>query len=139
MAIVVPDAGEIRLLTVLLKYTTYATNWTLHLYSNDYTPNAASINANFAEATFTGYSAATLVRASWNNPVVVSNRVETSYASGLSWTCGVTGQTIYGYWVLAADNTVLWAEKFGAARELGDTNVLDLTPKFAMARDSDDL
>jgi hypothetical protein len=53
--------------------------------------------------------------------VTVSNKAESSYGSSArSWTCGTTGNTIYGYWVANPTNTVLWAERFAVSRVLAN-------------------
>jgi hypothetical protein len=144
MTLVVPNEGEIRLLDNLLRATAKADNYSLRLYSNDYTPNTYTHYTDLDEATFTSYATVTLARGSgspqWGVPAVNGNKVEATYSSQIAWTCGATGQTIYGYWIEdQSDRTVLWAEQFAMPRSLGENDILTLTPKFAIARNSDDL
>lgn len=133
MPLVVPNAGEVELLDKLLKDAlTVDENYTLKLYNNNVTPDQTSVVGTFTEATFTGYSAKTLTRTGWTASSTVSNKAQSSYAQQ-SWTCGATGETVYGYYVLGATSGVcLWAEKFASPRILANTDVLNLTPVFTL-------
>jgi hypothetical protein len=113
-------------------------NHILKLYRTNVTPNANSIPASFTEANFTGYAAKTLTRSSWNSAVTVSNKAESSYgASAQSWTCGTTGNTIYGYWVEGSTSAkCLWAELFTTSRVLASGDVLNITPKFTLSSEN---
>lgn len=112
-------------------------NYILKLYQNNYTPADDSTPGSFTEANFTNYAAVTLTRALWNAAVTVSNKAETSYGSApQSWTCGASGNTIYGYYVVGATSTVvLWAELFSTSRVLANQDVLNLTPKFTLNKE----
>lgn len=139
MPLVVPDAGELRLLNVMLKLALSTNeNQILKLFRSDSTPSAASAPGSFTEANFTGYAARTLTRATWNNAVTVSNKAEASYGSTpQSWTCGTTGNTIFGYWVEGSTSaTCLWAERFSTSRVLASGDVLNITPKFTLSSES---
>ena len=133
MALVVPDEGEIELLTKLLKNTVDTEDFIVHLYKNDYNPIAATTGTDFTEANFTNYVEKTIVRGDWATPSTVSNKAESS-VTAQSWTCGATGNTIYGYYILGSNSgVVLWAEKFAASRILTDGDILNLTPKFNLS------
>jgi hypothetical protein len=133
VALVVPDLGEIELLTKLLKNTADTEDYILKLYKNNYTPIAATVVGSFTEADFTNYVDKTIARSDWATPSTVSNKAESSVATQ-SWTCGVTTNTIYGYYVVGATSGVcLWAEEFAAARVLADGDILNLTPKFNLS------
>lgn len=134
MAIVVPNVGEIELLAKMLKAALDVDeNYTLKLYKNDYTPVQGSTDANFTEATFTNYTAKTLTRANWGAPTTVSNKASSTYSVQQSWTCGASGETIYGYYVMGADSDVLlWAERFADPIPMSNTFVLNLTPTFTL-------
>ena len=97
-------------------------------------PNSSTARTSFTEANFTGYAARTLTRALWNAASTISGSAESSYGtSASSWTCGTTGNTIYGYWVEGATSTkVLWAERFSTSRVLANGDVLNITPKFTL-------
>ena len=139
MPLVVPDVGELRLLDYMLKLALSTNeNQILKLFQSDSTPSATSAPGSFTEANFTGYAARTLTRSSWNSAVTVSNKAESSYGSTpQSWTCGATGNTIYGYWVESGTTAkCLWAERFSTARVLASGDVLNITPKFTLSSES---
>jgi hypothetical protein len=135
MALVTPNLGELQLLDKMLKKALSTDeNYFLKLYQNNYTPDATSAPGSFTEATFTNYAVMTLTRANWNAAVSVGGVAQTSYGSApLSWTCGASGNTIYGYYVVgASSNVVLWAELFATSRILANQDVLNLTPQFTL-------
>lgn len=134
MALVVPNAGELELLDKMLKDALSADeDYILKLFQNDYTPDQTTATGSLTEANFTNYAAVTLTRAGWNDAVTVSNKAESSYGSAAqSWTCGASGNTIYGYFVENPGGTVLWAERFAVSRVLANGDVLNLTPKFTL-------
>ncbi len=138
MPLVTPNVGELELLDKLLKDALSTNeNYILKLYKNDYTPDDSSAPGSFTEADFTNYAAKTLLRATWNAAVTVSNKAESSYGSSpQSWTCGASGNTIYGYYVTGSTSAVvLWAERFSTSRVLADQDVLNLTPKFTLNKE----
>jgi hypothetical protein len=137
MPLVVSDQGELRLLDIMLKVALSTNeNQILKLYQNNYTPTSAAAPGSFTEATFTGYAARTLSRSTWNTAVTVANKAESSYGTTpQSWTCGATGNTIFGYHV-EAGGKLLWAELFSTARVLASGDVLNITPKFTLNSES---
>ncbi len=135
MALYTPNAGELELLDKMLKDPLVTDeNYILRLYQNNYTPDDSSVPGSFTEASFTNYAAVTMTRSGWNASVTVSNKAESSYGSApLAWTCGASGNTVYGYYVSGATSTVvLWAEKFATSRVLANADVLQLTPKMTL-------
>lgn len=139
MGLVVPSEGELELLDKMLKDAlTVDENFILKLYQNNYTPVEASTGTAFTEANFTGYAARTLTRTNWNAAVASTSKAESSYGTApASWTCGASGNTIYGYYVVGSSSAkVLWAEKFATARVLADQDILNLTPKFTLMSES---
>jgi hypothetical protein len=133
MPLVVPNSGELELLDKLLK-DALVTNedYILKLYKVDVTPDENSVPGTFTEADFSGYSSKTLNRASWSSAMTVSGEATSQY-SQQSWTCGATGNTVYGYFVLGSNSgTLLWAERFTASRLLEDGDVFQLTPTFSL-------
>lgn len=134
MALVVPNEGEIELLKKLLIYTADTEQYQLRLYQNDYSPNADSTLSSFSEADFTNYALKALNRSDWATPTTDGNGKAQSQVSFQSWTCGLSGNTVYGYYVVGASSgKVLWAERFNVARSLGDGDVLNVTPVFNLA------
>lgn len=139
MPIVVPNAGELELLDKMLKDAlTTDENVILKLNKNDYTVTQSSVSTDFTATTFTGYAAQTLTRANWAAATTNgSNKAEATYSNTLSWTCGATGDTVFGYWIEGATSgTTLWAERFATSRTLADGDVLNLTPKFTLSSEA---
>lgn len=137
MALKVPNEGELQLLDKMLKDAlTVDENYILKLYRTDVTPGDTDTSASYTEANFTDYAAKTLTRAGWYAAAANGGVAESSYATQ-SWTCGASGNTVFGYWVEGATSTdVLWSEKFGTARTLDDGDVLNLTLKFSLQTQS---
>jgi hypothetical protein len=136
MPLVVPAVGEVALLNKLIvNLLSSDERYILKLYKNNYSPIETATQASFTEANFTSYAARTLSRAGWYAGVHGTPKAECSYAGVQSWTCGTTGNTIYGYWVVGDTKnagTVLWAELFSTARVLATNDVLNITPKFTL-------
>jgi len=120
MPIVVPDAGERRLLEYIVNKTA-PTNMILHLYSNNITLNTETFTYDsFTKATGAVGSSAP------NVPPAVP-------LLGTNWTAGTTGgitsavysssitftfsaaASIQGYLVTDTSNNILWAEEFPGA------------------------
>jgi len=128
MALLVPDKGERALLDMML---------------SDASPNAqnlrlytavtggiteSSIETDFTEATFTGYSIKALARATWNAASTATGTTTKTYPQQ-TWS-PTSSQTIVGYYV--TENTagdLLWAEAFASSRALvsGDTLAVTLS------------
>lgn len=138
MALLTPSLGELQLLDKMLKDALSTDeNYILKLYTNNITPQDNDQAGSYTEATFTNYLARTLTRVLWNASVQVSSKAETSYGPGPeSWTCGATGQTVFGYYVTGSGSSVvLWAERFSTSRVLADGDVLNITPKFTLNKE----
>ena len=139
MGLVVPSEGELELLDKMLKDALSTDeNYILKLYNNSYSPVEASTGSSFTEANFTNYAARTLTRALWNAAAVSTTKAESSYGTApVSWTCGATPNTVYGYYVVGSSTgKVLWAEKFATSRVLANQDVLNITPKFTLTSES---
>lgn len=134
MTLVVPDVGEVELLDKMLKDAlSVDESYTLKLYKTDVTPAESDTAGSYTVADFTDYANKTLTRSGWAGASTAGGTTTTSYAQQ-SWTCGATGNTIYGYFVIGTTSGVLlWAEKFATARTLASSDVLNLTPAFALA------
>jgi hypothetical protein len=139
MGLVVPNAGELQLLDKMLKDALSTDeNYILKLYKVSYQPVKTSVTSNFTEATFTNYAARTLTRTAWGPAATVSDKASSTYSVVQSWTCGATGNTVHGYYMVpaAVAATALWAEKFTTARVLASGDVLNITPKFTLASET---
>ena len=151
MPLVVPHEGELRLMSDMFGGGTLE-NWQLCLFNSNITPNEADTAATYTahEATFTGYSRITLTRSisgtTWNTPTSVapsgtpswSSRTlvgHTQYGTGPQvWTCGATGDTVYGYFVIGVSSgKLIFAEAFPTARTLANGDTVDVQPLFENA------
>jgi len=145
MSAVCPNEGELQLINDLLNGGTH--NWTLQLFKTNVTPAETDTNSTYTAADFTNYTTKTLTRTvnngvTWNTPASGSptgswsaeaSVAESTYQQ-LSWTCGASGNTIYGYWIVDATTTkVILAEAFGTARTLANGDTLNLTPRIGVA------
>lgn len=133
-ALIFPDVGEVEALKRLLYQAT--TDLTLKLFRTNVTPSEGDTHASYTVANFTNYVNKTLTASqsggTWAVPTTSSGTSSTNYAQQ-SWTCGATGNTIYGYWIETSTPTLFLAELFGTARTLADTDVLNLTPRIEAA------
>ena len=149
MPLVVPHEGEMTLMNDLFSS---GENWQLCLYNSNITPNETDTAVTYTahEATFTGYARVTLTRSispsTWNTPVSQapsgsppwSSRAlvgHTQYGSvPQSWTCGTTGDTVYGYFIIGVSSgKLICAEKFATSRTLANGDSLSMTPIFENA------
>ena len=135
MALVVPNEGEIELLKKCLINTTDTEDFLLRLYKNNYAPDENTTLTSFTEANFTNYAEKTITRGDWTNPPTMDpmNKAQCQ-VSIQSWTCGLTGNTVYGYYIVGSvSNKILWAEQFNVARVLADGDILNVTPIFNLS------
>jgi hypothetical protein len=112
MALVVPNVGEVRLLSNALE-TTPAATVSLRLYSDDIAPGETDTNASYTEcAVAAGYDHIDLAKAGWT-VTTVANVASATYAAQTFTFTAAAARNIYGYFVVDdADNTLLWAEEF---------------------------
>ena len=120
MPIVVPDAGERRLLEYIVNKTP-VTNIILHLYSNDVDLTTEAFTyGSFTKATgAVGSSdpnvppAVPLLGANWTSGTTggISSAV---YSSSITFTFSAAA-SIQGYLVTDTSNNILWAEEFPGA------------------------
>src|SRR5271157_5086339 len=141
MALLVPHQGDVQLLTDLLGGGTLE-NWLLGLFNSNITPAETDTASTYTahETAFTSYTRKTLTRSigssTWNNPVSQapsgsppwSSRTQVGHSqygsTAQTWTCGTTGDTIYGYFIIGATSgKLICAEAFATPRTLanGDT------------------
>ena len=117
------------------------------LFKSNTTPAETDTTATYTTADFTNYSGKTLTRtvnngSTWNTPASGSptgswsgeaSVAEATYQQQ-SWTCGSTGNTVYGYYLVGATSgKFVLAEAFGTARALADGDTLNLTPRFGVS------
>lgn len=113
MPLVVPDAGEVRLLEYIVNKTS-PTNLVLHLYTNDVDLSTETFTSeSFTEVTASGYAPVTLTGANW--AVAPSSGISSAvYNTGITFSFTV-GVDVQGYYVTNTSNAILWAEEFPGA------------------------
>ena len=137
MALVLADVGADELLKVFFNNDrpTGGNNFTLKLFVNDYTPLQTSVAGSFTEATGGGYAAKTLTNGSFT--VTVGNDPSDAvYAQQVFTFTGAltTNPTIYGYYVVDADGTLIYAERAAASfTPANNGDHYDVTPKFQIS------
>lgn len=130
MAMVWPNVGEVEALKRLLYSDAGAEDLTLKLFKSNTTPAETDTAGTYTEADFTGYSAETLTSSqsgsTWEVPTT-SGSTRSDYQTPLVWTCGATGNTIYGYFVIGATSGILYfSERFASSYTLADTDTFTL-------------
>lgn len=136
MPLVTSNTGELKLLDYMLRAVNTSENFLLRLFSNNATPAGTSVISDFTEATFTSYAALTLTRGTWASAATSdfgggTIKAYSTYAQQ-TFTCGTTGDTIYGYYMTTVGGALLWAEKFASPRVLSNTDELLVTPFFSL-------
>ena len=113
MTLLVPDVGEVLLLSYALNKIAPGDSVKLKLFKNDYTPVEGSVVASFTEADTAGYAAIDLPKAGWT----VETAVGVTTAAYAQQTFNLTGAgSHYGYYVTDIAGTgLLWAERFSDA------------------------
>ena len=112
MALVIPNASEVKLLNNLLNISA-PTNTILHLYSKNLTPSSTTVIGDVTETASGGYAAITLTSSSWTVATSGGGITTASYAEQ---TFNITtSATIYGYYITNLAGDLLWLERFTAA------------------------
>lgn len=134
MSLLIPNTGRVALLDKMLKAAlSVDETYTLRLYKTNVTLTAALVasDLNSQEADFTSYAPVALTRAGWGASAIVGGVASSTHGTTATWTCGTTGNTIYGYYITGTSSgTLLWAEAFAAPRVLAMADVLNLIPVF---------
>jgi hypothetical protein len=111
MALVVPDVGEVKLLSYMLNKLAPG-NDVLRLFTNNLTPSSTTVIGDITQATGGGYSAITMTSASWSVATVAGVTTASYPEVTFSFT---TSATVYGYYVTNIAGDLLWLERFTAA------------------------
>ena len=111
MALLVPDVGENLVLEMIVNKTA-AQNLVLKLFQSNTTPAEGDTAGTYTEATFSGYSAATLTGASWGaasgGSIAYAQQTFTHNGGGVS-------NSIYGYYITqSVSGTLFLAERDGS-------------------------
>ena len=137
MALVLADVGAGIILNAFFNNSWAAggKNLTLKLFVTDVTPAQNSTAGSFTEASGGGYSSKTLSNGSWTvnaagDPPVASYAQQTWTFTGPLTTNG----TVYGYYIVDADGTLLYAEKFSQSfTPANNGDQILLTPRFELS------
>lgn len=133
MALVLTDKGAEMILGAYFNNTWPAggKNLTMKLFATNVTPTDTLTAGSFTEAAGGGYAAKTLANGSWT---IETGVPRDALFVQQTWTFTgplTTNLTIYGYYVVDADNNLIFAELLGASftpNNNGDQ--LLVTPKF---------
>jgi hypothetical protein len=130
-AILVPDVGEVNLLDKMLGRVS-SEDMLLGLFKSTNTPAEADTLGTYTACDFTNYVQKTLTKTSWGAAATSTGTTSSSYAQQ-SWTCGASGNTVYGALYIDTDTTTLIAsDLFAVARVIANTDVLNFTPKWQL-------
>lgn len=138
MALVVVDVGADEVLKTYFNNSRPAggNNLTLKLYTSNTTPADTDIATTYTEAAGGGYAAKTLTNGSWT--VTTANDPSDATYAIQTWTFtgALTGSaTIYGYYVVDADGTLIFAEKASATyTPANNGDQYSVTPKFQASK-----
>lgn len=113
MTLIVPDVGEVAMLKSFLALAgQLAVPYSLRLFSNDETPDAASVAGDFTLVTGGGYAHKSLTAASWDITSDAPSKIQYNAAQAFVFT-GATDApgTIYGYIIIDANGVLIAAER----------------------------
>lgn len=114
MALILTDVGAEIILKSYFKKSNAVngTDLLLKLFSNDFTPTDTSTQASFVESAGGGYAHKTLNAASWTVSTV-NNIAQAAYAQQIYAFTGplTTNPNVYGYYILDADDALIYAER----------------------------
>lgn len=110
MALLVPDEGEVELLSRAVNKNV-PDDCELHLYTNNKTPAEGDVVGDYTESTGAGYASETLTGSSWT--VTTTTGTTTGEYPQVTFTYTGAEANIYGYYVTNAGNGILlWSERF---------------------------
>lgn len=140
MPMVVADIGADEILKTYFNNArpSGGNNLTLKLYTNNYTPVDTSTAGSFTEASGAGYAAKTLTNGSWT--VTPANDPSDAVYAEQTWTFtgALAGSaSVYGYFVVDADGTLIFAELLGTGfpfQPLLNGDQIKVTPKFQASK-----
>ena len=113
MALVVPNVGEVLLLSYSLNKIAPGDDVKLKLFKNDVTPDEDTVIGGLTEADTAGYAAISLAKADWT--VASVGDVTTAEQPQKTFTLTGAGDH-YGYYITDEAGTgLLWAERFSDA------------------------
>lgn len=112
MALLVPDTGEVKMLSYMLNVSS-PSNVKYHLYTNNLTPAENTVLGDFTECADASYAAISVTGGSWTVGTVAG--VTSASAATITFNISTTA-SIYGYYVTDSTSAnLLWAERFAGA------------------------
>jgi hypothetical protein len=138
MSLVLADIGADEILKTYFNNTrpVGGNNLTLKLYTNNLTPLDTHTASNFTEASGGGYAAKTLTNGFWTI-TPANDPSDAVYAQQtFTFTGPLSGNpTIYGYYVVDADNNLIYAELLTAPfTPANNGDNIKITPKFQLSK-----
>lgn len=138
MALILTDAGAQQILKKYFKNQAPAggNNLTLKLFINNVTVSDTMVAADLVEAAGGGYAAATM--ATTDGTITVVNGIsQIAYPqSQFVFTGALTGNaTIYGYYIVDADNTLIFVERAPAGyTPMSNGDMYAITPIIQLSK-----
>jgi len=110
MTLIVPNDGEVAMLEKIIGQTLF-----LRLFSNNITPSETTTTGSLTQVTGGGYTEKELVVGNWTVAPGAPGTATYNSPQNFAFT-GTTGApgTVYGYYVVDEDGTLMWAERFEA-------------------------
>lgn len=138
MAMTVQDVGAEAGLKIQFNNVraTGGNNLTLKLFTSDTTPADTDTAATYTEANGGGYAVKTLTMGSWTVSIT-ANIAQAAYEEQTwTFTGSLTGNpTIYGYYIVDADNVIVCSERLGAAfTPTTNGDILRVTPVYKRSK-----
>lgn len=133
MAIVLVDVGAAKMLTDY--FITSGVNLTLKLFATNVTPADTDVAGTYTAAVGGGYADKTLAAASWTESNV-GGIEQVAYADQVFTFTGAltTNLTIYGYYVLDAGGTLIYAEAGTPFTPANNGDAYTVKPKFQLSK-----
>lgn len=130
MKMVIPNEGKLKWLEwAVVAEGGVSEFWRIRLFTNNLTPNDATVAADFVEADFVGYDPVLVLRSDFSLPTTAGNVAEVVASFVPTYECtGGAAQTVYGWWMLGSEYDVCYAtQRFDAPRVMapGTVEILD--------------
>lgn len=138
MTLVVPNQGEQILLDAATGKTA-ASALTLRLFSNNFTPVAASVEGDVNEVAGGGYAAVALTAGNW--VTTPGSPTSSAYPQVTFTFTGATNApgTIYGYYITNASGALIYAERLSSVfTPAANGDSVKVTPTITLASVSGD-
>ena len=138
MSLILTDAGAQQILKKYFKNQapTGGNNLTLKLFTNDIVVSDSTVTSDLVEATGGGYTSATM--ATTDGTITVVNGIsQIAYPQSQFVFTGAltTNPTVYGYYIVDADNTLIFVEKAPAGyTPMSNGDMYAITPIIQLSK-----